>query len=204
MLGKFSGMSQPPHSVGRSLITLPLALALAWAVPAPAFATPPEQTTAAPAVAPADPNAQPQPQPQPYVDPATQPQPVPAPVYDPNAQPQPYPPVPPPPPNRNRGLGLMIAGVSVFSISYLISVTAGVIMIDSNNEEIGRPLLIPIAGPWIGISRAGSATAGLGLAFAGLAQLAGLGMSIGGGVVLARSRRGAQLGFSPGGLQLRF
>lgn len=199
-------MSQPPHSVGRSLVTLPLALALALALPAPALATPPEQTTTDPAVAPTDPNTQPQPQPydpaaQPYVDPATQPQPVPAPVY---AQPQ-YPPVPPPPPNRNRGLGLMIAGISVFSISYLISVGAGVIMIDANNPEIGRPLLIPVAGPFVAIGRAGSATAGLGLAFAGIAQLAGFGMGVGGGVWFARSRsKAAHLSFAPGGLQLRF
>lgn len=145
-----------------------------------------------------------QPQPQPVADPAAQAQAVPAPVYEPQAQPLPPQPLPPPPPNRNRGLGLMIAGVSVFSFSYLMSVVAGVVLIDSNKEEIGRPLLIPVAGPFIGIGRTGSATAGLGLAFAGIAQLAGLGMGIGGGVMLGRARRQAQLSFAPGGLQLRF
>jgi hypothetical protein len=107
-------------------------------------------------------------------------------------------------PNRNRGLGLMIAGVGVFTVSYLISAVAGAVLIDSGAEEVGRPLFIPIAGPFIGVSRTDSAVASLGLAFGGIAQLAGLGMGIGGGVMLARSRRQAQLSFSPGGMQLRF
>lgn len=166
-------------------------------MPAVAYATPPDQT-AAPVAAPADGSVA-----QPVADPAAQPQPVPAPVYEP--QPQPFPPQPvPPPPNRNRGLGLMIAGISVFSFSYLMTVVAGVVLIDSNNENVGRPLLIPVAGPFMAIGRTGSATAGLGLGFAGIAQLAGLGMGIGGGVVFARSRSQARLSFAPGGLKLRF
>jgi hypothetical protein len=168
--------------MSRSLVALPLALALVG-LPTPALATPPEET-AAPAVAP---------------------QPVPPPVYEQPATQPVYPqPLPPQPPNRNRGLGLLIAGTSVFGFSYLFTVVAGVVLIDSNNEDVGRPLLIPIAGPFIGISRSDSATAAFGLGFAGLAQLAGLGMSIGGGVMLGRSRRQAQLSFAPGGLQLRF
>lgn len=98
----------------------------------------------------------------------------------------------------------MIAGLGVFSISYIISVTAGAILIDSGEEEVGRPLLIPVAGPFIGIGRTSSAVAGLGLGFGGIAQLAGLGMAIGGGVMFGRSRRQAQMSFTPGGFQLRF
>lgn len=199
-------MSRAPHSVGKSIIALSLVLAMAW-VPTPALASQPDPAApdpAAPAVAPAADTTQAQPVYDPNMQP--QPQPVPAPAYDPNMQAQPLPPQPiaPPPPNRNRGIGLLIAGSSVFAFSYLISVGAGVMLIDSGKEEIGRPLLIPIAGPFIGIGRAGSATAGFGLAFAGIAQLAGLGMAAGGGVMLARSRRQAQLSFAPGGLQLRF
>jgi hypothetical protein len=193
-------MSRPPHSIGRSIIAIPLAFALAWALPTAAFAAPPETT--APEMTPADGSVAPQP----VADPATQPQVVPAPVYEPQPQPYAQPqPLPPPPPNRNRGLGLMIAGVSVFSFSYLMSVVAGVVLIDANSEEVGRPLLIPVAGPFIGIGRTGSATAGLGLGLAGVAQLAGFGMAVGGGVMFARSRRqAAQLSFAPGGLRLRF
>jgi hypothetical protein len=189
-------MTTMPRSI------VPLTLTFALAFPPLALAAPPEQTTApeaAPVAAPTDGT-----QPQPVGDPATQPQTVPAPVYEPQPQPLQPQPLPPQPANRNRGLGLMIAGISVFSFSYLISVATGVVLIDSNNEEIGRPLLIPLAGPFIAIGRTGSATAGLGLGFAGIAQIAGFGMAIGGSVMFARSRYKARLSVAPGGLQLRF
>jgi len=184
------------HSHGRPFATvLSFALALSWAVPTTALAGQPDPT-AAPVVEPAAPEPA-------AAEPVAQPEAVPAPVYEP-PPPQPIAPAPAPLPNRNRGLGLMIAGVSVFTFSYLMSVAAGVVLIDSNKENIGRPMLIPIAGPFIAIGQAGSATGGLALGFAGIAQLVGFGMGVGGGVVFARSRSQARLSVAPGGLQLRF
>lgn len=117
--------------------------------------------------------------------------------------PQPQP-LPPAPPNRNRGLGLLVAGASVFTISYLISAVAGAFLIDSGEDDVGRPLLIPLAGPFIGAARTDSALAGLGLGFGGVAQIAGFGMMVGGGVWFARSRAQARVSLTPGGVQLRF
>jgi hypothetical protein len=201
-------MTTMSHSTGRSLTSFVLGFTLV--VPATASAGQPDaSTTTAPAVAPApqpDPALQPQPAPQPQPDPGLQPQPdpsagaVPAPVY----QPAPAQPGPQPLPNRNRGLGLMISGFSVFSIAYIISAVTGVIMIDTNNEEIGRPLLIPVAGPFIAINRTRTALGGFGLGFVGIVQLAGFGMGVGGAVMFGRARHQAQLSAGPGGLQLRF
>lgn len=113
-------------------------------------------------------------------------------------------PVPPKPYNRNRGLGLTIAGFSIFGFSYLIAAASGTVAIDAGASDIGRPLLIPVAGPFIAATRAGTATGGFGLGFAGIVQLAGLGMGIGGAVMFGNSRRKAQLSAAPGGLQLQF
>jgi hypothetical protein len=113
-------------------------------------------------------------------------------------------PVPPKPYNRNRGLGLTIAGFSIFGFSYLIAAASGTVAIDAGDADVGRPLLIPVAGPFIAATRVGSATFGFGLAFAGVIQLAGLGMGVGGAVMLGNSRRKAALSAAPGGLQLKF
>ena len=64
--------------------------------------------------------------------------------------------------------------------------------------------LIPVAGPFIAASRLNSATAGFGLGFVGVVQLAGLAMGIGGSVLLAKSRRNSRLSAGPGGFQLKF
>lgn len=180
-----------PRSSRPFAVVLPLVLALASP---PAFAGQPDEATAAPEA----------PQPEPAPTEAAQPAVVPAPVYQPAPQPMPEPIPAPPPVNRNRGLGLMIAGISVFSFSYLISAVVGVIMIDTNSPEIGQRLLIPLAGPFMAIGPANTATGGFGLAFVGLAQVAGFGMAIGGGVMFGRSRSQARLSAAPGGLQLRF
>ena len=107
-------------------------------------------------------------------------------------------------PNPNRGLGLMIAGFSVFGVSYLITAVSGTAIIDAGRPEIGRPLLIPVAGPFISGARQSSATLGLGLGLVGVIQLAGLGMGVGGAVVFGNSRRQARLTGNAGGLQLEF
>jgi len=106
--------------------------------------------------------------------------------------------------NPNRGLGLTISGFSVFSVSYLIAAVSGTTLIDAGSKDIGVPLLIPAVGPFIAASRLSSATAGFGLAFGGIIQLAGLGMGVGGAVMLGNSRRQARLSGAPGGLQLQF
>jgi hypothetical protein len=107
-------------------------------------------------------------------------------------------------PNPNRGLGLMIAGFSVFGVSYLITAVSGTAIIDAGSPEIGRPLLIPVAGPFMAGARQSSATLGLGLGLVGVIQLAGLGMGIGGAVVFGNARRQARLSANAGGLQLEF
>jgi hypothetical protein len=168
--------------------------------PAPVMVQPAPQPQPAPAPQPApqpgweQPGAQPQPQPQPTWGP-------PPPTYQPMPQPQP---LPPRGPNPNRGLGLMIAGFSVFGFSYLLTAVGGAVSIDSGSPEIGQPLFIPIAGPFIAGSRQSSATLGLGLGFVGVIQLAGLGMGVGGAAVFGSARRKARLSASAGGLQLEF
>ncbi len=195
--------------------TLALALSISWAMPSVAMAGPPalpaEQPVApapAPAPAPAEGIAvQPQPAPAPAPQPQPAPvyvQPVPAPVY---VQPGPPPPAPmpiQPRVNPNRGLGMTIAGFSVFGISYLITAGSATVAIDSGNPEIGRPLLIPVVGPFIAAARLDSATLGFGLGFVGVIQLAGLAMGIGGSVMFAKSRRNARVAAGPGGLQFKF
>lgn len=125
-----------------------------------------------------------------FVQPAPAPAPYPAPIQ--------------PRPNPNRGLGLTIAGFSVFAMSYLITAGVGTVAIDAGDPEIGRPLLIPVAGPFIAASRLDTATAGFGLGFVGVIQAAGLAMGIGGAVLLGKSRRDARVSASAGGLQVRF
>jgi hypothetical protein len=149
---------------------------------------------------------QPQPAPAPQPTPATQPTYVPAPVY---VQPGPPPPAPmpmpiQPRPNPNRGLGLTVSGFAIFGLSYLITAGSATIAIDAGDPEVGRPLLIPVAGPFIAASRLDSATLGFGLGFVGVIQMAGLAMGIAGSTILAKSRREARLSASAGGIQVRF
>jgi hypothetical protein len=113
-------------------------------------------------------------------------------------------PLPPKGPNPNRGLGLTIAGFSVFGFSYLFTAVGGALAIDSSNPEVGRPLLIPVVGPFIAGGRQSSATIGLGLGIVGVIQLAGLGMGVAGSVMLGSARRQARLSAAGGGLQLEF
>lgn len=99
---------------------------------------------------------------------------------------------------------MMIAGYSVFGISYLITAGFGALAIDTGDPEIGRPLLIPVAGPFIAAARLDSATAGFALGFVGVMQLATLGMGIGGTVLFAKARRQSRVSANAGGLQVRF
>lgn len=187
------------------------ALTLAWAPPAsgPSSAggasSPDSANSAAPVgAAPAEPAGSPAPAAP--AEPAASPTPAPAPVYapPPTAAPAPVALAPVAPPNRNRGLGLMIGGFSVFGFSYLISALTGVIMIDTNKEELGRPMLVPVGGPFVAASRSQTAIGAFGFGFAGVAQLVGVGLGIGGGVMFGVSRHRASLAAAPGGLQIRF
>ncbi len=136
----------------------------------------------------------------------TQPAPAPAPAPQIYVQPGPPAPIAPPPPrvNPNRGLGLTVAGFSMFGVSYLITAASGTVAIDAGSPEVGRPLLIPVAGPFIAATRVGTATGGFGLAFVGVVQLAGLAMGIAGSVKLAKSRREARFAASSGGFEVKF
>lgn len=169
----------PPRPL-RSLVAVPLVFVLAT----PAVAAPPESA------APTQPVAEPQAQA------------VPLPAYDSPLQPQP---IPPPSPGRkqdpNRGLGLMIPGLAIFVASFGASLFGGALM----GGEFGRPMMIPLAGPFISIGRADNGS-GVALSAAlGACQIVGLGMAIGGGVWWHRDRkRRAQLSFAPTGLRIRF
>jgi hypothetical protein len=180
-----------------------IALVLALALPVPALAGPPEGEPATVAPAIEQPAAG---QPDPslvYVQPEAQPQPVPAPVYvQPAPAPQPTPVAAKPP---KRGLGLTIAGFTTFGFTYLITVGVATVVIDAGTPEVGRPMLIPVAGPFIAASRLDSASAGFALGFTGVIQVAGLAMGIAGATLLGKSRADAKrVAAGPNGLMVRF
>ena len=102
-------------------------------------------------------------------------------------------------------MGKAAFGFGMFGVSYLIAAVTGTSMIDAGAEELGRPLLIPVAGPFVTAARSRSATVGFGFALGGVVQIAGLGLGITGAVQLGKARRNApQLSAAPGGLQLKF
>jgi hypothetical protein len=127
----------------------------------------------------------------------------PAPVYfgPPSPEPQdelakPY--------NRNRGMGMTVAGFTIFGSFYLISAAMGTMAIDNafafdwetpdeweakRRETFGKRLVIPVAGPFLAVPHAGSATGGLATAMLGVAQIAGLTLGTLGAVRLAKARR---------------
>jgi hypothetical protein len=100
---------------------------------------------------------------------------------------------------------LTIAGFSTFGITYLITVGVATVVIDAGDPEVGRPMLIPAAGPFVAASRLDSASAGFGLGITGVIQIAGLAMGIAGATLLGKSRADAKrLAVGPGGLMVRF
>ncbi len=82
--------------------------------------------------------------------------------------------------------GLVIGGSVMLGVGYLLSIiTAGFGQLANDIGSAGTkdfgPLLIPVAGPWIGMGTTHPSTGGVfGLAFLGVTQAAGLGMLIGG------------------------
>jgi hypothetical protein len=94
------------------------------------------------------------------------------------------------PPGYRRGTrvrkGLVIGGSVMLGVGYLITIMAAGIgqLVDdvgtSGSKDFG-PLLVPVAGPFIGMGTTHPSTGGVfGLAFLGVVQTAGLGMLIGG------------------------
>ena len=149
---------------------------------------------AAPAPAPAPaPVAQPYPPqpypPQPYPQQPYAAQPVaPQPYYGPQPYPQQQPYYGPPPAQeveapRRRGKGMMVGGWTMLGVSYVFTSLTGAIMADlckstAPCRRVGYYMLIPVAGPFIAIGPAESATAKIFLGFTGAIQAAGLIMGI--------------------------
>jgi hypothetical protein len=131
--------------------------------------------------------------------------------------------------NPNRGMGMTIVGFSAWGAIYLGTVALGTISIDaaddpdygsgdtwnpdtgewesdaldpgsrSNMKTYGQRLLIPVAGPFLAIPFADSATGSLGTAMLGVIQLAALSLGIAGAARLGKSRKEARfaMGVSP-------
>jgi len=122
--------------------------------------------------------------PQPYP-----PQPVAAqPYYGPQPYPQQQPYYGPPPAQevekpRRRGKGMMVGGWTMLGVSYVFTALTGAIMADLCSstapcKRVGTYMLIPVAGPFIAIGPAQSATGKIFLGFTGAIQAAGLIMGI--------------------------
>ena len=170
---------------------------MTFALPVPVFASPPEPTSAAP-------TERPDPEPLPV-----EAQPVPPPNYEP------YEPegdaatvegsAAPVKPHRNRGLGMTFMGFGMFGTTYLINGIVATSLIDQGNTAVGRPMLIPVAGPFIAGAHAQSATVGFAIGIGGVFQIAGLALGITGAVRLGKSRaRARNLALGPNGVVLRF
>jgi hypothetical protein len=110
---------------------------------------------------------------------------------------------------RNSGIGMTISGYTLFGTSYLISALIGTISLDyaadvGGSGKYGRRMLIPIAGPFLAIPRADSATGGLFTGFLGVIQVAGFALGTAGAIKLGRANRELRLSANSGGLQLQF
>lgn len=110
---------------------------------------------------------------------------------------------------RNSGIGMTISGYTLFGTSYLISALIGTISLDyaadvGGTGKYGRRMLIPIAGPFMAIPRADSATGGLFTGFLGVIQVAGFVLGTAGAIKLGRANRELRLSADAGGLRLQF
>jgi len=144
-----------------------------------------QETAPAPGPAPV---AQPAPR-QPYPPQPYPPQPVaPQPYYGPQPYPQQQPYYGPPPAEeverpRRRGRGMMVGGWTMLGVSYVFTSLTGAIMADlckstAPCRRVGYYMLIPVAGPFIAIGPAQTATGKIFLGFTGAIQAAGLIMGI--------------------------
>jgi hypothetical protein len=174
---------------------LAITIAMTFALPVPVFASS------------AAPTEQPDPEPLPV-----EAQPVPPPNYEPY---EPHEPeggaatvegaAAPVKPHRNRGLGMTFMGFGMFGTTYLINGIIAASLIDQGDTAVGRPMLIPVAGPFIAGAHAQSATVGFAIGIGGVFQIAGLALGITGAVRLGKSRaRARNLALGPNGVVLRF
>lgn len=103
---------------------------------------------------------------------------------------------PPPRPSR----GLMITGISILSASYLLAISVGASIMDGDEdndydsdcrycEDIGPYLFIPVIGPFISMTQTPNDA---GLMVLGLAEMVGLGLTIGGIVRFKSTKRAAE------------
>ncbi len=184
----------------------PFALALSLSL-ACSLALPSVGLAQEPAAAPADTTAAPiiivtsEPAPAPPPPMLVAPPPAPAVIFDPQRAALMQ--------RRNSGLGMTISGFTMFGTSYLISALIGTISIDYANSvggsgKYGRRMLIPIAGPFMAIPRADSATGGLFTAFLGVVQVGGFVLGTAGAIKFGRAKRQLELSANGGGMQLRF
>lgn len=110
---------------------------------------------------------------------------------------------------RNSGIGMTISGFTMFGSSYLISALIGTISLDYARDvggtgTYGRRMLIPVAGPFMAIPRADSATGGLFTGLLGVVQVGGLVLGTAGAIRIGRANRGLRLSADAGGLKLQF
>jgi hypothetical protein len=166
-----------------------------FALPVPAFASPPEPTSAAPAE---------QSDPEPLAP--VEPQPIPPPDYEPeDGAATVQGPAAAVKPHRNRGLGMTFMGFGMFGTTYLITGIIAASLIDKGDTAVGRPMLIPVVGPFIAGANSPSATVGFAIGIGGVFQIAGLALGITGAVRLGKSRaRARNLALGSGGIVLRF
>ncbi|MCB9566592.1 MAG: hypothetical protein H6710_05160 [Myxococcales bacterium] len=120
------------------------------------------------------------------VAPQPAPAPAPAPVYG---------------PRKKRGVGLMIAGWTLFGVSYAITAFSGAIIVDNCStsdtydcRRLGGSLMIPVLGPFMALPEVQTMSGRMAMIFfSGLPQVGGLSMGIAGAVLFSRSRRGYQM-----------
>jgi hypothetical protein len=118
------------------------------------------------------------------------------PLYQPSGQPVPF--------RRPRASrGLMISGISVLGASYLLAMSIGVGLLsdndnynndddcNSNCRAVGRWLFVPVAGPFVAMSRAEKGD--WGLWFLGMIEVVGAGLMTGGIIKYKNSKRAADM-----------
>lgn len=105
-----------------------------------------------------------------------------------------------PDPARKRGLSLTIAGFSLFFATYALPAAVSTELY----PEVGRPLLIPLVGPFISASRFDNPGGSVLSALFGVFQATGLSMGIAGAVIFGKARRRARVSADLGGLQVQF
>ncbi len=114
---------------------------------------------------------------------------------------------------KRKGVGLLIAGGATLLVSYAFTALVGLTMLSGeatpsgatclNCESVGTAFLIPVVGPWIALPNANGATGGqVVAAILGVAQAAGLGLTITGIVLVATSGQPSNEGPPPLSFQL--